>query len=168
MIFLCYPGVGKSFVVRDKFFKKLYGLIDLESSMFKFDDGTKPENWAEQWCKVAIYLSIQGYNILGPTHQEIRDYLKKINYKDVICIMPDLLLEYKWCNKLWDRFMNSREEKDYNSYTRAKTCYKEDIRGIKEDSISSYPLYTLDYSLRGIINSIMEENDRNKTDKTNN
>ena len=78
MIIIGFPGVGKSSVANPTHTSKRFtGYIDLESNNFPKTDG-----WEDTYCKVALDLSQQGYDVfVGKTYKSEVDFVAIKNQK---------------------------------------------------------------------------------------
>lgn len=119
MIIFGYPGVGKSTLGgTDKF-------IDLDSSNF-WVDGFRNLNWYKEISKIAISISEQGFNVLLPTHQLVRDEVIS-HTKDVLCVFPSMNLKDMWVQKLKDRYEQHKSAKNFKAYEYAESKYIQSV-----------------------------------------
>jgi MoxR-like ATPase len=81
MIIIGYPGIGKTTLC-----KHWHKYVDLDSSAFRYNDGTRDKRWAEIYCKVAIDLHNQGYVVFLSSHYEVRDILKKTTFSPDVSV----------------------------------------------------------------------------------
>lgn len=129
MIVIGYQGIGKSTLS-----KLSNEYIDLESGNF-WVDGKRDENWYKPYCQIAVDLSSQGYIVFTSSHEVVRKYF--INCLDtdekIIAVVPSLELRDEWINKLFQRFNDSKLEKDYKAYMNALARYSANIYEVCED-----------------------------------
>ena len=147
MIIIGYPGIGKSTLANKK-----NGYIDLESNNFSHND-IRPDNWYIYYCKIADYLSKQGYNVFVSSHKEVRKCLKDCTSEILICIYPSILLADKWIEKLKQRYEQSHLEKDYKAWKNAEDRYHENISELMMCGIPHIEINSLNYDLKNLIES---------------
>lgn len=150
MIVIGYQGIGKSTLS-----KLSNEYIDLESGNF-WVDGKRAEDWYIPYCNIAIDLSSQGYIVFVSSHEVVRKYfLQNANLDEqVITVVPDLKLKEQWIEKLWQRFNNSKLEKDYKAYMNALSRYDENIYEVNQDGSAldgAIVLKSMDYNLDAIL-----------------
>ena len=132
-----YPGIGKSTVCENRVW-----FIDLESSNFYKDDGTKADDWWIGYTNIAVDLAKQGYLVFTSCHEVVRNRLAEIAPDITVVIMPDESIEKEWRNRLEDRYLRDRSSKNYRALNHALNgCLKDDLRHAKEDS--ELPLYLI-------------------------
>lgn len=144
-IIVGFPGVGKSSL-------KEMGWIDLRSDCFWIGDEDKkirPEGWYESFCNVAIDLSNQGYDVLVPSHEAIRRYLKFHNQAYTV-IYPDPCLKEKWTEKLKDRYEINPNRETLSAYEAVRDHWDDFMKDLSEEE-SSLVIKDMDYSLRDLI-----------------
>lgn len=109
-IIIGYPGVGKTFAS-----ERSTDIIDFESSLYKDEDGNRPDNWAELYCRAAVNLMKQGFNVCVSSHVDVRVKLETTyaEYLDhMLLIFPDTLLHDFWEERLTHRLRNSQVHND--------------------------------------------------------
>lgn len=153
MIFIGYPGIGKSTLARTSH------IIDLESNSFWYKDfmGNKvrDEKWFEYYCNVAENLCEQGYNVFVSSHKDVCGRLKISPYP-VITVYPSLKLKSEWINKLKKRYEYTGLEKDFKAYSRAHDYYETDIRCIMLNAPHKHIEITdIDYDLWSLIEPVL-------------
>lgn len=153
MIVVGYQGIGKSTLAgRD------YKYIDLESGNF-WIDGRRADDWYKPYCKIAEYLSEQGYIVFVSSHEVVRQYLVENSRELVVLVYPSIELKEAWINKLEKRYIKSGLEKDYKALTNAKYSYVENIKELQESCIEykleiNKPSYDLESMLIHLKNQI--------------
>lgn len=144
-IIVGFPGVGKSSL-------KEMGWIDLRSDCFWIGDGDKkvrPEGWYESFCNVAIDLVEQGYDVLVPSHDAIRRYLKFHNQPYTV-IYPDPKLKEDWVKKLKERYEDNPNRETLSAYEAVQDHWNDFMKDLSEEE-SSLVIKDMDYSLRDMI-----------------
>lgn len=121
MVIVGYQGIGKSTLA-----KNANGFIDLESSNF-FVNGVRSPDWYIPYCKIALNLSAQGYDVFVSSHQVVRDYLADEHNHDLLIICPSKDLKNQWIKKLEDRYNSTGLDKDYKAWKNAECRYEENI-----------------------------------------
>lgn len=141
MIVIGYQGIGKSSLAgRDRKF------IDLESSNF-WVDGKRAADWYKPYCQIAEHLSQQGYIVFVSSHEVVRKQLEGSREVVVVCF-PSPDLRPMWIDKLEERYMENRTEKNYKALMNAITCYDENIRDLENSNFSfKLMLKDIDYDL---------------------
>lgn len=134
VIYMCYPGAGKSSTVKD-----CWGFIDLESSNFKLEDGSKPKDWYKYYVQTAFDLVSQGYSVFLSTHKDVREYVAELRAKRnqdtvVAVVYPSLKLKDEWITRLQSRYDKDPTTKNELALERAKVAYSEDIEDMKRDA----------------------------------
>lgn len=156
MIIIGYPGIGKTTLasLSNKY-------LDLESSLFNKNKEEKIEDWYIYYCRIAIQLSEQGYDVLISSHSIVINYLIKTGWIDktnCICIYPALSLKKEWIKKLEDRYKQTKLSKDERAYQNVKLYYTDQITILNQLPISKIELKNINYSLRNeIINFYLED-----------
>lgn len=136
-IFCGYPGIGKSTVCKNR-----TGWIDLESSNFYKEDGSKLDEWWIGYTNIAVDLAKQGYYVFTSCHEVVRNRLAEIAPDMTVVIMPDLSIEEKWKVRLEDRYLRDRSSKNYRALNHALDgCLKDDFCNAYEES--ELPLYLI-------------------------
>ena len=126
-IYLCFQGVGKTTLSTTT-----PHFIDLESSGFKYDDGLRPENWQELYCKTALNLIESGNNVFLATHGETRKWLNDHDIPYYI-VFPSLELKDKWIEKLLNRYNEDPSPKNKIAYEQARDNYEKFITNLMEE-----------------------------------
>lgn len=150
MIVIGYQGIGKSTLS-----KSSNEYIDLESGNF-WVDGKRADDWYKPYCNIAIDLSSQGYIVFVSSHEAVRKcFLENGDLNEqVVTVVPDLKLKEQWIEKLWQRFNNSKLEKDYKAYMNALGRYDENIYEVNQDGSAldgAIVLKSMDYDLDAIL-----------------
>ena len=104
-IIIGYPGVGKTFAS-----ERSTDIVDFESSLYKDEDGNRPDNWAELYCRAAVNLMKQGLHVCVSSHVDVRVKLETTyaEYLDrMLLIFPDALLHDFWEARLTHRLRSS-------------------------------------------------------------
>lgn len=132
MIIIGFPGVGKSSVANPTHSSKQFtGYIDLESSNF-----TKTDGWEDIYCKVALDLSQQGYDVFVSSHKQVRDYLAKFQGEDdIIEVFPEADLHDIWIERLTKRYNRTREEKHRKALEYMSESYYSAVADMENDRI---------------------------------
>lgn len=159
MIIMGFPGIGKSTYARSD---NNSNYIDLESSCFdKYNT-----NWYEDYCRVAIDLCEQGYDVFVSTHNSVFNYLV-YNANSIEgglgVIYPAAELKDKWIKRLEDRYKSTKKEKDLRALTYMKNNYDEAVNHlntalimteVSAKPIYSYTIHDIDYKLQEALDSI--------------
>lgn len=138
MIIIGYQGIGKSTLADEDM-----NYIDLESTCF-WIDGERDENWYRPYCKIAEYLSKQGYRVFVSSHADVRRTLKEDDCgEQVVCCVPALHLKDLWIERLKTRYESDpmKSEKNYKAYMNAVDRYEDNV---KEIAASGFPVVTLE------------------------
>ena len=155
MIIVGYQGIGKS-TLAYKRYRLGVDCIDLESSSF-WVDGKRADDWYKPYCQVAVHLSKQGYVVFTSSHEVVRNYLHEISDEPVVVIYPAIELKDAWIKKLEDRYNLTTLDKDYKALMNAKDRYVENISELMNSGLYTKPIDDIDYSLKDIIESLLEE-----------
>lgn len=146
-IIVGFPGVGKSSL-------KEMGWIDLRSDCFWIGDEDKkirPEGWYESFCNVAIDLSNQGYDVLVPSHEAIRRYLKSHNQAYTV-IYPDPRLKEDWIKKLKERYESNPNRETLSAYEAVRDHWDDFMEDLSGEE-SSLVIKNMNYSLHDMIDN---------------
>ena len=133
MIIIGFPGIGKSSVTRaydgDT---NTTGYIDLESSNFVKDD-----NWAKEYCSLAIDLDLQGYNVFVSSHKAIREYLaeKQDIFPDIMEVFPSKEMCTEWLNRLELRYMKCKTAKNERALNYMRNNFDPAVDEMERDAI---------------------------------
>lgn len=115
MIISGYPCIGKSSLALER-----ADVIDLESSIFCDEKWCRDSDWYIQYCKVAEYLSKQGYIVFVSSHHTVVTQLL-YNTKEVFCIIyPSLDLKDRWILRLKNRYLMNHSEKKSQSCRKSR------------------------------------------------
>ncbi len=158
MVILGYQGIGKSTYCASSEKK----VIDLESSIFRYDNGDRPNDWYKIYAKLALRLSSEGFIVFTSTHKEVRDAIKDYNkylYDNkeiIIAICPALHLKDLWVKRLSNRYDAHHTTKNYNAYINAALNYKENIRAIAVDIEKTYYINDIDFDCFDYFDHIIE------------
>lgn len=117
MIYVGYPGVGKSTLAG-----KQFEFIDLECSQFTRTSIL----WYEHYVDVAEHIDRQGFNVFLSSHRNVRNELKRRNIK-FITITPSLKLKDEWIERLYYRYEHSLKSKDLAAWHRAAKEFDNDV-----------------------------------------
>jgi len=151
-----YQGIGKSTIAG----KDL--CIDLESSFFHNET-----NWWDKYSCVAVDLASQGYTVLVSCHNKVREtiWVSTALYQNIqkAIIIPNPSLYEEWTNKLEQRYLQTKKDKDFRAWQRTKYYFKEDIAEIMDNYAPIYTIDSMDYKLSDIIAKIRNEVGRSLT-----
>lgn len=175
MIIIGFPGIGKSSVANVRANEKY---IDLESSNFNLEDGTKVENWVQVYTNIAFHLAQQGKVIFVSSHNDVHIAImdKRINNPElqeipVMIIYPTLTIKDAWLTRLKSRLSsglyrstNSPEyKKNLAAYEAAEKYYETWVKAIDQRDYSATDLYgknvyaiellSISYRLEDVINN---------------
>lgn len=152
MVIVGYQGIGKSTLA-----KNANGFIDLESSNF-FINGVRSPDWYVPYCKIALNLSAQGYDVFVSSHQVVRDYLADEHNHDLLIICPSKDLKNQWIKKLEDRYNSTGLDKDYKAWKNAECRYEENIDELlNQEGFGNFIVIgSMDYDLKDQIDSYKE------------
>ena len=145
MIIIGYQGIGKSTLSQS-----YNGFIDLESSLFKHENGTRSSDWAKIYCKVAESLSEQKYWVLVSSHGSVQVELSKSEER-VIAIYPSIDIKDEWVKKLKNRWDETKEEKDYAAYIGAAMNYESEIEVLNRSPFDKIIIRNVYYDLPNMI-----------------
>lgn len=137
MIIIGYQGIGKSYLSKHPLNHGRF--IDLESGLFKDEEGKRPENWVEIYCRIALSLSGQGYTVMISSHQVIQDRLIGCE-EPVIAVFPSLKLKDYWIEKLRKRWENDRTTKNEIAYLDAAMNYDSEIRHLMYSGFKTHQI----------------------------
>lgn len=156
MIIAGYPCIGKSSLALERM-----DVIDLESSVFCDEKGSRDPDWYIQYCKVAEYLSKQGYIVFVSSHLIVTTYLLT-HTKEVFCIIyPSLALKDRWILRLKNRFLMNHSDKNLRAVERATEFYEQDILNIIDLRLNKYRVYeikSMSYNLSDIVDKLKHDN----------
>lgn len=144
-IIVGFPGVGKSSL-------KEMGWIDLRSDCFWVDNEDKkirPEGWYESFCNVAIDLADQGYDVLVPSHEAIRRYLKSKKQSYTV-VYPDPSLKEAWIEKLKTRYEENPNWETLSAYDAVLDHWDDFMKDLSSEE-SSIIIKDMGYSLYDMI-----------------
>jgi hypothetical protein len=172
MIIIGYPGIGKSTLVEHYKYDAVKGkLIDLESSMFHNDDYSRrtESNWEDTYCKVAVELDRQGYNVFMSAHEGVRKYLLRHITPDtfVVVCYPSLELKSEWLRRLRGRLQyglhpdQEHKDKDARALMRAIDEYDHDIESLHNSGYEERVITSMDYNLEELVSGLkLEEEEK--------
>lgn len=160
MIIAGYPCIGKSSLALER-----ADVIDLESSIFCDEKGSRDSDWYIQYCKVAEYLSKQGYIVFVSSHLIVTTYLLT-HTKEVFCIIyPSLALKDRWILRLKNRYLMDHSDKNLRAVERATEFYKQDILNIIDLWLNknmlfdrAYEIQSINYNLSDIVDKLKHDN----------
>lgn len=155
MIVIGYQGIGKTTICRKKqkertLFKPS-GYIDLESGLFKNEQGERPDNWADIYCRIALSLSEQGYTVFVSSHKAVQDILKTECGVTVIAVYPSLSIKEDWIARLYVRWKESGLNKDKIAYLDAEENYEAETDILRHSGLEAYEIDSMVYSLEDIV-----------------
>lgn len=175
MIIIGFPGIGKSSVANVRANEKY---IDLESSNFNLEDGTKVENWVQVYTNIAFHLAQQGKVVFVSSHNDVHIAImeKRVNNPElqefpVMIIYPTLTIKDAWLTRLKNRLSsglykstNSSEyKKNLAAYEAAEKFYETWVKAIDQRDYSNTDLYgknvyaiellSISYRLENVINN---------------
>ena len=150
MIIMGYPGVGKTHLVEfgEKYGDKSY--VDLRSEWFTGKNGTKSRNWALMYAKCAEGLSKQGFVVLISTHAAVQIELTKTK-EYVMAVFPSKKLKEDWLVKLRNRWMYTKDDKDYRAYRSAADGYDEQIDILMDSPFEKVEITHMNYELSSLL-----------------
>jgi hypothetical protein len=148
MIICGYQGIGKSTIAG-----QLY-TIDLESSNF-YIDGERDENWYKAYANIAHHLSEQGYIVFTASHKLFREYMN-LHGIEFVTVSPALELKDEWVEKLNQRYLADRSEKNYRAYINAKISYEDNVRDLQSEK-NAYIINSMDYLMYDVIREVGEK-----------
>ena len=155
MIIMGFPGIGKSTYARSEYGRG--NCIDLESSCFNKDN----VKWYEDYCRTAIDLANQGYDVFTSTHNSVFNFLvyNANNIKGGLgVIYPAGALKDKWLERLESRYKLTNKEKDLRALTYMKNNYDTAVNDLENALImaeeSSKPIYS--YTIQDIYYDLQE------------
>lgn len=132
MIIIGFPCIGKSSVANEPISGYTFsGFIDLESSNF-----VKNDNWVSEYCKVALDLSRQGYDVFVSSHESVREYLSKFqNHDDIIEVFPSLNMYDEWIGRLRNRYIIDPSDKNKRAYNYVSNNFFSAVESMMYDNI---------------------------------
>lgn len=153
MIIIGYQGIGKSTLAGK------YNCIDLESGNF-WVNGKRADDWYVPYCQIANHLSEQGYTVFVSSHEVVRKELEKSKEK-VWVVCPALDLQVPWIEKLEERYLRTKLDKDYKALKNAEDRYIENIMEIVTSGFPVFYINDMDYDLCSVIGIDKKEDDKN-------
>lgn len=141
MIFIGYPGVGKSTLA----YHNKTTVIDLESSMYLID-GKREDGMFNQYCTIAENLSRNGLIVMVSSHDDVQSRLKHSDERVIACF-PDESLKEQWIRNLRFRFERSGLDKDKRALERAEEHYVDDIKALRDAGFENIVLEDMNYDL---------------------
>lgn len=149
MILIGYPGIGKSSLAATNFFT-----IDLDSSFFNGDDGTKLNKWYIPYCNVAVALSTQGYDVFVSPHSVVVDMLSQCS-ESIVAIYPSPTAIGKdaWVAKLEARYRYEPTSKNKAALDRVINHFDEDIEALRSASVNHIEIQHIRYNLDQLIHN---------------
>ena len=153
MILVGYYGIGKSTLC-----ERNPTFIDLESKFFR--DRGNDAGWlgGKKGLNNYIWL-IKTFNdskrhVFVSSDSEIRFALlneEGINRDDIVYICPEKTLKDIWLSKLYKRWIDTSDKKDWFSYIHATKKYADDIESMKRDHIKTIWIKDAEYDLNDLI-----------------
>lgn len=154
-IIIGYPGIGKStLAITDSRY------IDLESSLFNKPNGSKPSDWYETYCKVAIDLALHGYRVFVSSHLHVQVYLSSVEIPDIVKIYscyPSIELEGYWLRKLHSRFVQSGSRKDAAAYVYCNKNYRKSVENMMRFDFNPIVIGNIDYKLDQLLENAIQK-----------
>lgn len=126
MIIAAYPGVGKTWLAKNR-----PNVIDLDSSSFKLN-GQRFPGWEKIYVQVARSIDTESNIVCVSTHSEVLDELLK--HKDTSWIFlcyPEVSLKEAWVERLKIRYDESKSDKDRLALERVTNNFETDIQELK-------------------------------------
>lgn len=158
LIVIGYQGIGKTTLVNHHSKSlRVDGVIDLDSSVFKANNGQRPENWHVIYCDIAISLAKLGYIVMISSHKQVRQALaKKYNPNNdtysIVIICPHISLEHQWIAKLRNRYGIDHSESNFIAWKNATEQFSASINELSAQSdFSTVFIERMDYDLECII-----------------
>lgn len=171
MIVIGFPGIGKSSVANNKANAKY---IDLESSNFNLDDGTKVDHWVTVYTNIAFHLAQQSKVVFVSSHNDVHIMIMEkrrtnpeLQEIPVMIIYPSMGIKAAWLLRLKDRLNNSKNQstneykKNLAAYEAANKYYDNWVHDLEHrdyNNIELYgknvyakELYTVGYQLEDIL-----------------
>lgn len=136
MIIVGYPGIGKTWASKCSF----NDILDIDSIYFR-DRGSE-NGWLSDGKGLDNYiwllktLNLQGKTVMASSHKEVRAKLldeKGIDKRDIVYICPDPTDKNAWLARLYNRWLDSTEMKDWYAYRRAIKNYELDTKDMISD-----------------------------------
>lgn len=144
-----YQGVGKSTLTAQNSSK----FVDLESSCF-WVDGERYPKWYIPYVNLAVDIASQGHIVFVSSHKEVREQLRFRDFPENVhfcgCV-PSINLEELWIEKLYIRYLNSNNWKDYKAFLNAKDRYAANIQEIKDDISVICEITSMEYDLNQLL-----------------
>ena len=153
MIFVGYYGIGKSTLC-----ERNPTFIDLESKYFR--DRENDVGWLggskglNNYIWLVRSLNDAGRHIFVSSDKDIRQFIlndKGIDKDQVVYICPEKTLKDVWLSKLYKRWVDTSDKKDWFSYIRSTKKFKEDIESMEADNIKTIWLKDADYNLEDLL-----------------
>ena len=149
LIVIGYQGIGKSSISGIE-----NGVIDLESSNFKYPDGSRLSEWHELYCQIAVNLAKQGFIVCISSHKCVCDELSKYDPEDlydIVVICPTINLKEQWLKRLSNRLGHNPVEKNWLAYINAKENYENSIKSLSNTVFDNIYVSNVSYDLKKII-----------------
>lgn len=131
-IYIGYQGIGKTSTSKEHL-----NYIDLESSSFKLEDGSRSKDWFKYYVNIAFSLALQGYNVFVSSHDLVRKHIALINKihneVKVIAIYPSIKLKESWLERLNNRYKDNPTTKNKIAYLYAVDNFDKNIKEIEVD-----------------------------------
>lgn len=161
MIIVGYQGIGKSTTAKNN-----NRFIDLESGNFWVDD-RRSDDWYKTYVNIAMHISDQKHYVFMSSHKVVRDELVKRvaaratsddNKITLTLTYPSLDLKDKWIDRLFQRFIISKLDKDYKAYINAKEMYEANIIDMMNERMFHHIVIDkIPYSLDNLISNYRGE-----------
>ena len=152
LIVIGYQGIGKSSIAGID-----NGIIDLESSLIKEPNGSRPVSWYKIYCDLAKSFADQGYTVCISSHACVYDEL--IRTQDdkpysVVAIFPALELREEWLSRLSHRLGEEPTQKNWVTYLNAEKNFTHDITKLSENlTFPTIQITTLDFDLKELLDA---------------
>ena len=153
MIFVGYYGIGKSSLC-----ERNPTFIDLESKFFR--DRDNDAGWLggkkglNNYIWLVRTLNDSGRHVFVSSDSEIRFALldeKGLDRNEIVYICPEKNLKDVWLSKLYKRWVDTSDKKDWFSYIRATKKYVEDIESMERDHIKTIWIKDAEYNLSDLV-----------------
>ena len=154
-VIMGYQGIGKTTVAND-----IDIVIDFESSLMKYPDGTRPEKWEKIYCRQAIELAKNNKIVFISSHECVQKELSNYHaYEDskvwVGAIAPWYSLRQKWLDNLEARYRDTGMSKDHYALINAERGFEQQIRTLSSNpSFTTIFLYNTSYDLSNILSTL--------------
>ena len=159
MIFVGYYGIGKSTLC-----ERNPTFIDLESKFFR--DRNNDTGWLggkskglNNYIWLVKTLNDSGRHVFVSSDGDIRFALlneKDLDRNQIVYICPEKNLKDVWLSKLYKRWVDTSDRKDWFSYIHATKKFKEDIESMEADHIKTIWIKDAEYDLNDLISGVIK------------